>query len=154
MMGPDALENLHEIPLPEPVSYAPETIGWYLLAALLGALALWAAARWFRSWRVNRYRRAALKELAAMERAGEFAELPVLLKRTALSFAPREQVAGLSGERWLEFLDRRRGTDTFTRGAGRLLPRLAYGVEPLSAAETRELAGAVRDWIRGHDARL
>ena len=106
-MKPEALEQLREIPLPVPVSYAPQTIGWYIVGALLVAGLAWLAVRWHRSWRANRYRRAALAELCAAGARGQPGHaLPALVKRTALSFAPREEVAGLSGDRWLEFLDR------------------------------------------------
>ena len=97
-----ALEGLLEIGLPPPVSYAPETAGWWILLAALLLAALLLAWRWRRSWTANRYRREALAELAALEAGpGGAALLPELVKRTALAAAPREKVAALSGEKWL-----------------------------------------------------
>lgn len=151
-MKPEAIEKLREIPLPEPVSYAPQTAGWYILGVLLAAALVWFGVRWYRSWRTNRYRRTALAELAVLEQRGDLGALPALVKRTALCFTPREEIAGLSGDRWLEFLDRTAGDSSFTTGAGRLLPRLAYAPAPLDEGETSALVGAVRRWIRRHDA--
>ena len=52
--------------------------------------------------------------------------LPRLVKQTALAFRPRTEVAALSGEPWLQFLDASYGEKGFTEGPGRLLPKLAY----------------------------
>ena len=153
-MNPEALEKLREMPLPQPVSYAPQTIGWYILGALLLAALVWFAVRWLRSWRANRYRREALAELSELESKGQLSALPALVKRTALCFAPREEVGPLSGDRWLAFLDRTGGGTPFTVGPGRLLPRLAYASDSLDDHEEQEFMETVRRWIRRHDARI
>lgn len=154
--------DLHDIVLPEPVSWTPQTAGWWILLALAAALAAWASYRLVRSWRANRYRRAArvrldslaatLTEPEARQRA--LAELPVLVKQTALAFRPRAEVAALSGEPWLRFLDESYGGHGFTRGPGRLLPTLAYARPGEVAGEELEaLIGLVRRWIGRHHVR-
>ena len=153
-MNPEALAELREISLPEPVSCAPQTAGWYIVGALMVVGLVWLAVRWHHSWRANRYRREALAELSALEREANLAALPALVKRTALSFAPREQVAGLSGNRWLEFLDGTAGDNAFTTGPGRLLPRLAYAADRLDESSSQELLETFRRWIRRHNARI
>jgi len=65
----DPLAGLIDIPLPAPVSLLPQT--WpsriAIVLVVVGLIAgLWWLARW---WHANRYRRAALAELAAIERA-------------------------------------------------------------------------------------
>lgn len=109
---------LRDIHLPEAVSWWPPGLGWWLLPPLLGAV-LWIAWRLGRNWRARRragkLRRAALRELdtvAADYRASGDARLAVaaisvLLKRFALSVAPREQVAALTGQQWLQWLRQR-----------------------------------------------
>lgn len=158
------LEKLHEILLPDPVSWMPQTIGWY---AVLGVV-LFFAAHWLygrvRHYRANRYRRWALAELAVIERelqgperrAGALAEIPVLLKKTALSAFPRSDVASLSGEQWLAFLDKTMGGRNFTAGEGRLLPDLAYAPASWTAELPDESIGnllqLVCNWIKTHAA--
>ncbi|HKA81136.1 MAG TPA: DUF4381 domain-containing protein [Xanthobacteraceae bacterium] len=64
----DPLAGLIDIPLPPPVSLLPQT--WpSRIAIVLVVAGLIAGLWWFvRWWRANRYRRAALAELAAIER--------------------------------------------------------------------------------------
>lgn len=101
-----------EIAVPEPVPYTPETPGWWALGLLVAAGLVAGAVRLVRLHRANAYRRAALEELAVLrrraaggDRDAAVAELPALLKRTALGAAPRASVAGLSGDPWLDWLD-------------------------------------------------
>lgn len=153
--------GLHDIVLPEPVSWMPATMGWAGVALVLLALAAWGAWRAVQRWRADAYRREALAELAALrarwdepaEREGAVAALAPLLKRTALSMAPRERVAWLSGEEWRRFLDEQGPEPLFLAGPGRHLEEAAYGV-PGSAQSSDEdelaLFGAVEAWVRGH----
>jgi hypothetical protein len=84
-----SIEQLKEIALPAPVSYAPQTWGWWvLLAVFLGAVLLVGARRYWQ-WRRDRYRREALVRLAELQSSDDqisaLRELPELLKRVALS---------------------------------------------------------------------
>ncbi len=156
------LEKLHEILMPEPVSWVPQTIGWYAVFGLiLFGIGWWVYGR-LRRFRENQYRRLALDELAVIEqelqrpekRAKVLTEIPVLLKGTALSAFPRSEVAALSGGGWLAFLDNTMGGKNFTEGEGRLLPELAYGpvrrIEQLPAEQIGKLLQIVRKWIKVH----
>jgi hypothetical protein len=156
------LERLHEIYLPEPVNWMPRTIGWYVLLGLLIVAAAWWGYSRFRRFKANRYRRLALDELRAIEnrlarpdtRAGALAEIPNLLKRTALSAFPRLVVAELSGEQWLSFLDRTMGGTEFGSDKGRILSELAYApaplIEGLSGQPVDDLLRLARRWIQEH----
>ena len=126
----------------------PQTIGWYVVFGLLFLLAAWAVWRIFASWRHNRYRREALREL---EHA-DISAIPVLLKRTALAAWPREQVASLSGEPWLRFLETS-GGDFSLRGPGRLLLILDYDAGSLTPEEEHDLRQTAATWIRRHRVR-
>lgn len=140
----------------------PQTIGWYAIFGLILFVAGWWVYRRLRHYRTNRYRRLALEELAIIERelqrrekcAKALSEIPVLLKWVALSAFPRSEVAGLSGEKWLAFLDKTMGEKNFMEGEGRLLPELAYApterTEQISDKEIGNLLRLVRRWIRGH----
>ena len=156
------LENLHEILLPDAVNWVPQTIGWYVIFGLvLFVTGYWVYGR-LQRFRRNRYRRLALTELAFIERelqqpegrAKALAEIPVLLKQTALAAFPRSEVAGLSGDRWLAFLDKTMGGKDFTEGEGRLLPELAYApvsrISNIPGETIGKLLQIVRHWIKVH----
>jgi hypothetical protein len=156
------LEKLHEIFLPDPVSWMPQTIGWYTIFGFLLLVTGWWVYGRLRRFRTNRYRRLALAELTIIERelqqpekrAKALAEIPVLLKRTALSAYPRTDVADLSGEKWLAFLDKTMGGREFREGEGRLLPELAYAprakISKLPDETIGKILQLVRLWIKVH----
>lgn len=162
----EKLTELKEIILPEPVSYMPQTVAWYILFGLLLMATIWLAVRWYRHWTANRYRKAALKRLAEIEmnlsdsasRATSISALPVLVKQTTLAFAAREKVAGLSGKVWLVFLDSTYIGRAFTEGPGKLLPELSYWpISRLARVRDEELLaliGLLRKWIRRHRAAI
>lgn len=152
--GNPRMANLEEIELPESVPFTPETIGWYLLAGVLLLAVLWLAWRLLKRWQADAYRREALRELGEIENKSP-ERLPELLKRVALVAYPRTQVAELSGDAWLGFLDGTLGTTEFSRGAGRVLPDLAYdpvAASAMSGEDTRNLFTLARRWIQKHHA--
>lgn len=144
---PAGLDGMREIRLPEPVRYAPQTVGWWILFAVLLLVLAFVAWRLWKRVQRNAYRRLALGRMDGLAPA----ELPLLLKRTALDAYPREQVAHLTGRAWLAFLDGAYGGSGFSSGPGRVLPSLAYddGVA-LTDAQQDELTALVRTWIRRH----
>jgi len=150
-----SLQNLHDIVVPGPVASWPPAPGWYVAAAVALAITLWLAWRGWQRWRRNRYRGQALRELARIRRGGGegLTELPVLLKRAALSAWPRESVAALVGQDWHRFLDQTAGADHFCSGAGIVLDRLAYSVPgsgTLTLAESAAVMDAADYWLRRH----
>jgi hypothetical protein len=149
-----SLEDLHDIVLADPVSWWPPAPGWYVVSAVAVGLAIHFAIRALRRYRRNAYRRDALAMLhhASDDPSSLISKVAVLLKRTALSAFPREQVASLTGEAWLDFLDRTGATKSFSQGAGRVLGGGQYGVDPLNESERAELVRAAGSWIRSHRA--
>lgn len=161
-----SLEGLKEIPLPVPIPYTPQTVGWLLIGALALAAIGYGLWRLGRRYAANRYRRMALKELSeiesrignADERLRALTALPALLKRTALAAAGRPTVAALSDRAWWEFLDRTCAPGGFSNGPGRLLALFSYAEPSQLAAvpesDVRDLIALVRRWIEGHHAHL
>jgi hypothetical protein len=84
-----SIDQLKEIALPAPVSYAPQTWGWWVLFGLLVVAVLLISARRYWQWRRDRYRREARVRLAELQASDNqldaLRELPELLKRVALS---------------------------------------------------------------------
>jgi hypothetical protein len=83
---------------------------------------------------MNAARRIALEELARLRGSWRDAPNPVLLstrlsellRRAMLAYAPRKDVAGLTGQAWLQWLDRGLDEKPFTEGPGRLIRELPY----------------------------
>lgn len=161
-----SLVDLHDIVVPEPVSWMPATTAWYVLAAAVVVGLVWAFIVERRRYRANRYRREALARMDAIDaaltdpaqRPEALASLPTITKQVVLAFSPREEVARLSGEPWLAYLDSTYEDDAFSNGPGRLLPRIAYGSSEsrarIPAAEVDELSAMLRAWIKGHHVRV
>jgi len=160
-----SLAGLHDIVLPESVRWMPATTAWYVLAAaVLIALAVVVFLA-MRRYEANRYRREALARMEAIsealavpaQRDAALSQLPQLTKQVALAFSRRDEVAALSGDAWLRFLDESYEGDRFSAGPGRLLPAIAYGSPSSRAAipetDVGELTALLRAWIKGHHVR-
>jgi hypothetical protein len=141
-----ALEKLHDFYQPAPVPWTPQTIGWYVVFGIVALLLLWFTVREARRWMRNRYRREALRELASTSPE----QLSALLKRTALAAWPREQVASLSGEKWLGFLVESSTIHSFQETPGNRIETVAFATTSLSAEEERRLRDLAAQWIRRH----
>jgi hypothetical protein len=160
-MNADPLAQLRDWHLPDPIQWWPPAPGWWVSAALLLAVLLWLAGlRWRRHRRRGAAAHSALRELAALRTTVQadgdtrafVAAVSRLLRRFALARFPREQVAGLTGDAWLGFLDATGGGDGFRHGPGRALADLAYGGTragdpPPNPDALAELAEA---WIRAN----
>ncbi|MEA3641623.1 MAG: DUF4381 domain-containing protein [Lamprobacter sp.] len=148
--------DLRDIHLPAEPGFWPPAPGWWLLFALLLAVMLWLGRLGWTQYRGWRRRQHILAELDRLEGSGLrgpalVAALSALLKRVALSRYPRTEVAALTGEAWLTFLDRSGGDGRFTGGPGRVLAEGAYAppAEVFSKeADTQALRVVVRDWLR------
>jgi Domain of unknown function (DUF4381) len=141
-----ALDKLHDFYQPAPPAWTPHTIGWYILFAILALAILWFVFRAIRSRYINRYRRAALRELITASPD----QLSALLKRTALAVWPREKIASLTGEPWLKFLNETAATESFLKSPGNRIELLAVGTDVPSADDAQQLKTIIAEWIRRH----
>jgi hypothetical protein len=158
---PASLQNLNNIVMPGPVSWWPLASGWYYLSGILLAALAWFVYKIIRDWNSNRYRRAALRQLDMLSKDIEDTEkrdaglrqLPVLLKRTALSVYPRSQLASLTGKSWLDFLNSKVSTASFNDSIAGLLDKLSYSVGDLNTVDAKtadELFNSCRHWLKNH----
>ena len=140
------LDKLHDFYQPPPPAWTPQTIGWYVVFAILALLVIWMTIHSLCRWLANRYRREALRELALLQPE----QFSTLLKRTALSAWPREKVASLSGEAWINFLNESAKNNSFHQIPGNRIEEIALRSQTLSSEDEQTLRKITAEWIRRH----
>jgi hypothetical protein len=155
-LPPDALGQLRDIHLPEPISGWPPAPGWWLLGILV-LLTTIIAVRWLIAYyQNNAYRRAAqaqlnslIKDHDARDSCTTYAiNINLLLKQVAVTSYYKTNVASLSGKQWLEFLDSTGNTKNFTEGPGHYLETAQY--QPNVNFDVAALTQCCRQWINEH----
>lgn len=125
---------LRDLHLPEPVGWWPLAPGWWFLFAITVFALGWIAVRVWQKYKFNAPRRYALQSLASAEADYLSHQSPVrlgkqvseLLRRGMLAYAPRHDVAGLTGDAWLRWLDLGMPVPYFHTDGGRSLLHLPY----------------------------
>lgn len=141
---------LRDLHLPEAIGWWPIAPGWWFLLAVLVSVTGYYLYRAFVRWRRNAARRIALKELARIQQEYRHGvdeislaiELSELLRRTMLAYAPRHEVAGLTGQGWLLWLDQGLDDRPFSNGAGQGVESLPYR-RPNPVADDVDLDGLI-----------
>ena len=157
-MSPQALP-LKDIHLPEAISWWPLAIGWWVLIITLPFI-VFALYRIFQKLNQTKALKNALKiarknldqietnaNLTSMQK---LREVSALVRRVAISVAPREEVAGLTGKAWLAFLDNGLVDAPFSEGIGRLLVDAPYRKNPPTDPEIMELISLCRNWLKSY----
>ncbi len=148
----DSLSQLRDIHLPKAISIWPPAPGWWFLVIII-ALIICGAVIWWRKYqRRNHARKQALACVQMLENRyqnkdvdGIIMELSMLLRRVSLAYFPRDQVAGLQGAAWLQFLDDVGGTHEFAHGRGRVFIDEPYRNQ--TTVELTPLFQLVRQWL-------
>lgn len=125
---------LRDLHLPEPVGWWPLAPGWWFLLLVLAVLIAYGLTRAYQRRQRSAARRYALRKLARYE--AEYLEhrnpvllgkqLSQLLRRGMLAYASRDEVAGLTGDDWLNWLDRGMPLPYFHTDGGKSLMQLPY----------------------------
>ena len=160
---PGSLQNLNDIVLPSAVGWWPLAIGWYVLIGIFLVVMIWYGYLSLRIWIRNRYRRAALSQLQQLtdamqdkhKRDSSLRQLPILLKRCALSAYSREQVASLNGDGWYCFLNSQVNDLCFTGSEIGLLDKISYSTTDLNDVDMQAatvLLDAIKHWLKHHKA--
>ncbi|MCF6236844.1 MAG: DUF4381 domain-containing protein [Gammaproteobacteria bacterium] len=146
------LENLRDIHSPPPVSFWPPAPGWWILALLiiLGIVGGWLFYLWQKKRALQKTALIELNQLQQSLSDGQdlsifSAQISTLLRRIALAQFNRDEVAGLTGNAWLTFLDRTGKTDNFTQGVGKIIITAPYQVT--TDIDGQELITIVKNWI-------
>ena len=147
---------LRELHLPAEIGWWPLAPGWWVIIAILAAGLCWLGYRAFLNWRADRARRVALRQLAYVaaeyQSTGNATELAIklseLLRRAVLAYAPRADVAGLTGEPWLVWLDRGLEEPVFAKGPGQSIESLPYRAPAEERETLRAEAEALIEAVR------
>ncbi|MDD5271406.1 MAG: DUF4381 domain-containing protein [Methylovulum sp.] len=144
------LKGLH---LPEAISWWPPALGWWLVAlAAAGTLALlyWLYKRLTRKTAVKTAQKLllAIRQHPDWDNAQKLQELSALLRRVAISIAPNTNVASLTGDTWLHFLDQALANSAFSTGIGACLADAPYRPIALSDAEMAQLFSLCEAWLK------
>jgi len=152
-MDPEQIP-LRDLHLPDVIGWWPLAPGWWVLIALATIGLGWLIRSYMRMRAHGAVRRHALLQLK--ELTAEFeqhhdtvrfsSKMSELLRRTMLAYSPRQQVAGLTGDEWLAWLDQDLETPLFQTGNGRKLLELPYRrpSDDISALDVVGVVAAVR----------
>ncbi len=122
---------LRDVQIPAAISWWPPAIGWWILAILI-PLSLYLLFRLYRRLTRKTALKAAKKYFKVLQQDTDLNEqeklqaLSTLMRRTAISLYPRNDVAGLVGSEWLSFLDNSMPTAQFSSKTGQLLTDALY----------------------------
>ncbi len=163
-MNPEAigelLAQLRDIRLPEPPGWWPPAPGWWILAAILAASI--AGGIWRRRQHIahiNSPRYLALEQLdilRARYRADHdaqrlLADISALMRRVALSIGPRREVASLTGEQWLDWINRHTSGAPLDENIARTLIDAPY--RPTAQSDAEAILRACEEWAEGLESK-
>lgn len=132
---------LRDIHIPGAISWWPPAIGWWVLAVLV-PLILYLSYKLYRHLTRKTALKSAKKYLLALKQNEQLSKheklvaLSSLMRRAAVSLYPRTDVASLTGENWLDFLDNSTQNRGFNSDTGWLLTDALYSQN----ADTQYLA--------------
>lgn len=149
---------LRDIHLPEAVGWWPPAPGWWLLVVMI-PLTVWLGIRLYKRFTRQTAIKSARKILAGIKQDGlhddfdKLCQLSVLIRRVAISLAPRSEAASLTGSAWLEYLDRSMDGQPFSQGVGRQLIEGPYRERRALTMDLPELITLCEDWLKAQAKR-
>ncbi|NQY41788.1 MAG: DUF4381 domain-containing protein [Legionellales bacterium] len=148
----DLANQLRDVHLPEaPGMFPLSTLGYGCVLVFLLFIIL-CCLYGFKKWLKGRARRKALKKIDTYKKDTQIdsvktiASLSILLRRVALAYYPRHEVAGLTGDEWIKFLNDTSGTKLFNNELKELLLQIPY--QKTSDVDYNDLLYAVENWIK------
>lgn len=144
---------LRDIHLPRAISWWPLAPGWWLAFVFALLVILLVALCLYKIFKPS-LKKKAVKELMTIEKAFDIhgdaafclAELSLFLRRTVLCQQHTDQIAGLTGERWLNHLDQALGSTEFSCGAGQILLEAPYRLHA-EKEDALQLMQLCRKWV-------
>ncbi len=157
--------NLRDIHLPEPISWWPVAPGWWMLIAtiLLIIAVVFISRKIYISKQLKRDIKEELENIKqqfqqAQNKSQLAKSLSILLRRASISYYPKADIAGLTGEHWLSYLDdsntRLSANNRFQSDIGKVLLSAPYLPEHSPSDnnrldfDTQELIRLCESWLQ------
>lgn len=151
--------DLRDIHLPEPISWWPLAPGWWLLFAAIILIIVFAyiLRKIYLGKQLKREIAAELENIKKYfsetgNRSQLAKSLSVLLRRASITYYPATNIAGLTGEHWLAYLDKSNqhpaGSKKFQSDTGRILLTAPYLPDNASLDfDANELIQLCESWL-------
>lgn len=152
VFGNYAIKGISEIIPPDAVSWLPTAPAWRVLAAVTLFFLLWRLVKRGQQWWRNRYRREACRQLNFLDtdQGGTLQAMAGLLKATALAARPRAEIARLSGNGWVAWLNQQ-VPGAFSEQSGALLASIQYRAAAPQPDQLDTLRRECLQWIKRHE---
>lgn len=147
-MDPQSI-SLREIHLPDAINWWPPAIGWWLV--LLTCLFLaWLVHYLTRPTAIKTAKKQLLeiKQDNSSEDIDKLVKISELLRRVAISNSPRSECASLTGQAWLEYLDKTLKNNPFTQGAGQYLANAHFKKIPDNNIDITKIINICEKWLK------
>ncbi|NOY72821.1 MAG: DUF4381 domain-containing protein [Gammaproteobacteria bacterium] len=154
----NTLDNLRDITLPTAVSWWPPALGWWLLALILIIVIIlstyWLKTRLYRTSTLSlaqqELNNIMLKYNDDHNSTTLMSQLSILLKRYALLCFPEENIAGLNGKKWQDFIIRH-GPDIKDIDAEKIAEQLTtspYKKFENTDSDTKKIITYFNNWLK------
>lgn len=145
---------LRDIHLPEPISWFPPALGWWLLIIFVPIISYFLIA-----FLQKLFKKTALKEaqklLLQLEKNENLTplekvrELSILLRRVAISrTSEKDKISSLTGRAWLDYLDLSLKDAPFKNGVGNCLAEVPYQKELSVEIDLGALFALAQKWLQ------
>ncbi|WP_133407528.1 DUF4381 domain-containing protein [Parashewanella tropica] len=143
-----ALAQLKDIHTPEAIGIWPLAIGYWVVIVVVLMLIVMTYLLIKRYKKNQQVKIAALAELNSISQSDETYAVQVnaVLKRAALSYRSREDIASIDGKNWYQWLDKTMPKNQQGEIA-ELLDR-RYQATPLSDSEKKQLQSLAMTWLK------
>ncbi|MGB0894207.1 MAG: DUF4381 domain-containing protein [Parashewanella sp.] len=140
-----ALAQLQDIHTPEQIGLWPLAPGYWLLL-IIALLVIASAYLLVKRYRMNNAsKKAALISLNNLQQPDSAIQINAILKRAAMSYRDRTDIASLNGDEWYQWLDQFMPTNEQGKFAALLEKR--YQPSGLTQAETEQLSQLAKIWL-------
>lgn len=142
---------LRDIHVPDAISWWPPAFGWWVLAILV-PLTLYLIYRLYQRLTRKTALKSAKKLIqsikvdAQLSKHEKLVALSSLMRRSAICLYPRSDVASLTGEDWLDFLDNSIPNRGFNSDSGWLLTNALYS-KPTDTQYLAPLFNLCESWL-------
>jgi len=155
-----ALKGFQEISDPKTIHWFPLATGWYFVGALVVIFLSWRLFLAAKRYKANAYRRNALRQLEIintdfnngnLNHKQYLQQLRKLLKATTLVIYQRHEVASLSGQQWMQFLNKKTDKSYFDKNTLDLMQHSTYQQQYEADTDTlKRFSQCVAQWLAHH----